>query len=346
VFARSSACLCAVLAVSALRASTLQTTRTMLALAPIPAPVVTAHAGPTIGGARQILFGAAESLVTATPFLDWVPAPGGVPMVQLAESQLLDAFAGKARCGPVAADVAALRDRNVLTLSLTAAFWGKYLTELVASGLLASPISHRSLLHSRVKDLLPVTPDNLHVNAGDWSPCESFNVAGVAGVGGVAARRAGGGHPARRAVLAVAAVAAVPGPVELVYLAKANLEILQGPDGAAPWAAIVRLAGMLGAASTRAARQDDMSTLRRVAAPLRASVARFLGVNPTADYDATLAGSLGDFLRTIVLMDGLEAHGVTSAELSAEATDSFRSSFSTADRLSVEESRFHLLEYE
>jgi hypothetical protein len=153
-------------------------------------------------------------------------------------------------------------------------------------------------------------------------------------------------HPARRAVLAVAAVAAVPGPVELVYLAKANLEILQGPDGAAPWAAIVRLAGMLGAASTRAARQDDMSTLRRVAAPLRASVARFLGVNPTADYDATLAGSLGDFLRTIVLMDGLEAHGVTSAELSAEATDSFRSSFSTADRLSVEESRFHLLEYE
>ena len=115
-------------------------------------------------------------------------------MVQLAESQLLDAFAGKARCGPVAADVAALRDRNVLTLSLTAAFWGKYLTELVASGLLASPISHRSLLHSRVKDLLPVTPDNLHVNAGDWSPCESFNVAGVAGVGGVAARRAGGGQ--------------------------------------------------------------------------------------------------------------------------------------------------------
>ena len=48
----------------------------------------------------------------------------------------------------------------------------------------------------------------------------------------------------------------------------------------------------------------------------------------------------------IVLMDGLEAHGVTSAELSAEATDSFRSSFSTEDRLSVEESRFHLLEYE
>lgn len=266
-------------------------------------------------------------------------------MVQLAESQLLDAFASKARCGPVAADAAALRDRNILTLGLTAAFWSKYLTELVASGLLASPISHRSLLHSRIKELLPVTPANLHVDAGDWSPCESFNVAGVAGVAGVAARRAGGGNPARRAVPAVAVVAAVPGPVELIYLAKANLEILQGPDGAAPWAAIARLAGMLGAATTRAMRQDDMSTLRRVAAPLRASVARFLGVNPTAEYDATLAGSLGDFLRTIVLMDGLEAHGVTSAELSAEATDSFRSFFSTEDRLTVEESRFHLLEY-
>ena len=321
----------------------------MLAPAPNPAPVVTAQVGPTFGGARHILFNASESLVAATPFLDWAPtaaAPaGGVPMVQLAESQLLDAFGGKARCGPVAADAAALRDRNVLTLSLTGAFWGKYLTELVASGLLASPITHRSLLHSRIKELLPVTPANLHVNAGDWQACESFDVAGVAGVAGVAARRAGGGNAARRAVPAVAAVAAVPGPVELLYLAKANLEILQGSDGAAPWAAIARLAGMLGAAATRAVRQNDMSTLRRVAAPLRAAVARFVGVTPTPEYDATLAGSLGDFLRTIVLMDGLEAHGVMSAELSAEATDSFRSFFSTEDRLSVEESRFHLLEY-
>ena len=102
---------------------------------------------------------------------------------------------------------------------------------------------------------------------------------------------------------------------------------------------------MLGGACTRAIRLDDASALRCVAALLRAALARHLGVSPTPSYDAALAGSLGDFLREVVVMDGLEAHGVSEAELRAEAVDSFRAARSVEDRSAVEEARFHLLQH-
>ena len=101
-----------------------------------------------------------------------------------------------------------------------------------------------------------------------------------------------------------------------------------------------------GGAATRAIRLDDMSMLCRVAAPLRAAVARYAGIDPTPIYDATLAGALQDFLKNVVLMDGLTAHGTSEAEFMAEALDSFRAHRSTADKLAVEEARFHLLEHE
>ena len=75
-------------------------------------------------------------------------------------------------------------------------------------------------------------------------------------------------------------------------------------------------------------------------------MARYAGVDPTPAYDATLAGALQDFFKNVVLMDGLAAHGTSEAEFMAEALDSFRAHRSTADKLAVEEARFHLLEHE
>jgi hypothetical protein len=303
---------------------------------------VTVVIGPTVLGSRFLRLSAAEPLVTATPFLSWasVAAAGAArPQVELAEWQFLDAFGGKARCGPAMVDKMALAARNLLTLQLVAAFWTRYLSEIVDSGLLAAPLTHRKALHEALSLLTPANPVNLHVLAGDYAVAESFDSP---------AARAAPAAPRRRgaaAVPAAPAVAAVPGPVELTFIARANLSLLEGTDGSAPWAVIARGAGMLGAASTRAIRLDETSMLRRVSAPLRAAVACHVGLEPTPTHDATLAGSLRDFLVHAVLMDGLEAHGVTAQELMTEAIDSFRAQRSDAEYRSVEVSRIHLLEF-
>ena len=317
----------------------------MAAAPAVPLPVsVPVNDGPTVNGSRFLRLPAAESIVVNTSFLGWLPATASAagPQVELAEWQLLDAFAGKARPAPDAASKAAAATRNLFTTQLTSAFWSKYLTELKASGLLAKPLVCRKSLHARLKELTPVTPANLQVNASDWSAAESFDTPAVAAIPAIAGRAARGGRRAVAAAPAVPGSLAVPGPAELKFIAMADLSLLESSNGAAPWAEVARGAGMLGPACTRTIRLDDTSALRRVAAPLRAAVARHLGVNPTPAYDATLAGFLGGFLRTAVVSDGLEAHGVTSPELIAEAMDSFRAQRSAGERLAVEEARFHL----
>ena len=312
--------------------------------------MIPVRVGPTIDGSRFLCFSAAEPLVAATPFLLWKTVAGAAaagPEVELAEWQLLEAFGLKARCGPALPDMNAFRARNLLTLQLVAAFWSRYLSELVNSGLLASPLSHRKALHHCIAALLPVNPANLHVLAADWAAEESFDTPAVAAIPAAPARgsRSGsqGGAPA---VPARPSAPAILGPAELKFIAYANLILLESADGARPWAALTRGAGMLGGASTRAIRLDGTSALRRVAAPLRAALARHLGVDPVPAYDATLAGALHDFLRDVVLVDGLEAHGVSGAELMAEAMDSFRAQRSMDSRIAVEESRFHLLQHD
>ena len=147
------------------------------------------------------------------------------------------------------------------------------------------------------------------------------------------------------AIPARAAVAALPGPTELTFLARSNITLLEDTDAVAPWAFICRGVGMLGGTATRAIRLNNISTLRRIAAFLRVEIARYLGVQPTSSYDGVLADVLLDFLHETTLSDGLEAHGTTDAEFIAEALDSLYASRSMANRLAVEESRFHLLKY-
>ena len=102
--------------------------------------------------------------------------------MELAEWQLLAAFGLKARCGPALPDMNAFRARNLLTLQFVAAFWSRYLSELVNSGLLASPLSHRKALRQCIAALLPVSPANLYVLATDWAAEECFDTPAVAAI--------------------------------------------------------------------------------------------------------------------------------------------------------------------
>ena len=104
----------------------------------------------------------------------------------------------------------------------------------------------------------------LYVQAGDYAAAESFDTPAAVAAPAAPRRRGAAAVPAAPAALAV------PGPVELTFIARANLSLLEGTDGSAPWAVIARGSGMLGAASTRAIRLDETSMLRRVSAPLRA----------------------------------------------------------------------------
>ena len=243
------------------------------ALPAAPAPVVIpVRVGPTIDGSRFLCLRAADPLVVATPFLSWktVAANSAAgPEVELAEWQLLEAFGLKARCGPALPDMNAFRARNLLTLQFVAAFWSRYLSELVNSGLLASPLSHRKALRQCIAALLPVSPANLYVLATDWAAEECFDTPAVAAIPAAPARggrRGGaGGVPGAPAE---SAVPVIPGPAELRFIALANLSFLECDDGASPWASISRGAGMLGGASTRAIVLDDASALRCGAALL------------------------------------------------------------------------------
>ena len=311
--------------------------------AAVPQQPVIVNVGPTLNGARFLQLSATEPLVVATPTIQWLAvrtAAGGAALVELAEWKMVAIFGCKARLGSSPVDQAAGIARNLLTLQLTAAFWSQYLTELVASGLLSGTFPHRQSIQARVAELTPVNSANLQVSAAHWDTEETFDTPAVPAVP-PGSRRGG-----RAAVPGRAAIPAQPGPPELKFIARCNILLLESADGAEKWSMICRGAGMLGGAATRAIRLDDMSMLCRVAAPLRSAVARYTGVDPTPAYDATLAGALPDFLRDAVLMDGLAAHGSSEAEFMTEALDSFRAHRSTADKLAVEEARFHLLEHE
>ena len=315
---------------------------------PVVNPVVVT-VGPTLNGERLLRLLAAEPLVVATPVLQWLSvaaAAGAAALVEMPEWKILAVFGCKARLGPAPADRAAGEARSLLTLHLTAAFWSRYLTELTAAGLLAGSFEHRQAVKTRTIKLTPVNPANLQVAAADWDAQETFDHPGAPAVAAVAAVARRRGAAAIRAAPGRAATPAVLGPPDLRFISRCNITLLESADGAAPWGALCRGASMLGGTATRAIRLDDMSMLGRVSAPLRASVARYVGVDPTPAYDATLAGALQDFLKNVVLMDGLSAHGTSEGEFMAEALDSFRAHRSAADKLAVEEARFHLLEHE
>ena len=320
----------------------------VVAANPVVAPVVVTL-GPSVNGERFLRFSAAEPLVVATPIIDWRPvaaAAGAAAQVELAEWKAMATFGCKARIGSNPADHAAATERSLLTLQLTAAFWSRYLTELISSGLLAGSFAHRRAIQTRIAELTSANPANLQVDAASWDVHETFDTPAVPAVAAVAAVSRRGRQAAIQAVPGQAAIPAILGPPELKFISRCNITLLESADSSAPWATLCRGAGMLGATATRAVRLDDMSMLRRVSAPLRAAVARYAGVDPTPAYDATLAGALHDFLKNVVLMDGLAAHGTSDAEFMAEALDSFRAHRSTADKLAVEEARFHLLEHE
>ena len=114
--------------------------------------------GPTVNGARYLQLFATEPLVVATPCIQWLPvstSADGAALVELAEWKMVAIFGCRARLGCSPADQAAGRARNLLTLQLTATFWSRYLSELVASDFLSETFLHRRSIQSKIAKLVP-----------------------------------------------------------------------------------------------------------------------------------------------------------------------------------------------
>ena len=110
---------------------------------------VASQAGPDTPE-NPIFLLATEPLVTATPFLDWRPAPagaGGAARVSLATFHALRAFIARASISRVPANVAAASTVHSLTMRLTDACWSRILTELMAANILAQAPIDVSPLH-------------------------------------------------------------------------------------------------------------------------------------------------------------------------------------------------------
>ena len=104
-------------------------------------PIVVTLPGGALVDDSPILLAANDPLVVAYPCLPWdtaVAAAGGVPQAALPQFIAIRTFLWRNSVGASAADKAAAATRSPITISFLAAAWSRWLTELVASGLLAN----------------------------------------------------------------------------------------------------------------------------------------------------------------------------------------------------------------
>ena len=130
----------------------------------VPQPVVVSSPLGVPTADCPIYFDANSPVVSATPFLDWQPAPpgpGGQARVQLMTFQGVIAFLPRCSISRNPADQVAAQAINVLGVRLTDAAWSRILTELLAAQVFVQPINSLDELHTLMKDAVVPTPANL-----------------------------------------------------------------------------------------------------------------------------------------------------------------------------------------
>lgn len=283
-----------------------------------------------------------EPLVLAYPCLPWVQhvaAGGAQQQASLPQFVAIRVFLLRNAIGTGPNDLAIARTRTPLTISFSAGAWSRWLTELVASGILANaPYARLRDSDAVLLEMTITTPANLEVLAGDYSPFEDFASAGTPGVPGVAARpalgrgttvRDGPNQAARAAVAAVAAIPPNPGPPELAFIQSASLVVLNLPGSHAPLQSFCRLVGALGPAGSRAIRDDLTSTVRTTALSLRVHLGKSLGLGSslalTASNDAALAREMSTSIASAydALTTDLALNEASEFGLSRELLDAY-----------------------
>ena len=296
-----------------------------LTMAAAPAPMFVAVApGAGITADLAVLLDSSSPFVNGTPFLEWAhhPAVGAAPALSSVPQHKLIMFLLRHGPGPAAADVLAFNTRSPFTANYVAAAWARWLTELLASGLLANgALQDQRRAAETMMGLTLQNASQLQILASDYGPFESFDIPGVAGVAAVAGRaaipavrarpprRGQAAVPGRPRVPAMAPVAAVPavpavnGPASLHFVEMAKLASLHNPDSVAPMLAYCRLAALLGACHTRAARSSAGSLAFGTCIVLRQQLAKYIGLSAdlalNAANDTVLATQLQRMIEAV-----------------------------------------------
>ena len=312
-----------------------------------PTPTV-CHVANAISLDKVISLDPTESIVVATPFLNWEPiaAAGPVPArVGLKQSVVIKVFLGKCAFSKAVHDSIFFTNLSVFELALNGNFWSMVFTELVASGLLATNFQTLRELKVALRDLKVQNPANLLITMNHISPTESFDTPAVAAA--PAGRGRGRGGRAGGIVPPVPAIPAVPGPPALNFLALVRMPELEEVGTALPLERLAFLSGVVGSHYTRASRADPRGMPSLVAAALAPALHRYLsagvGAAPTDIYAAT---QLGGMLRTAIdaFSNFLEAPTVSSIDLFTELTDMVRFlNGSAVERAAVEAGRCFLI---
>ena len=276
---------------------------------------VTFPAGAIVSSA-PILLDAAEPLVVNTPFAPWTPiaAVAGAPArVSMALFQALRLFIAPCSVGPAPADLVASTAVSIWRFRLSVAAWSRILTELRRSGYADTSISSLRASDVLLHSLVPVTPNDLHIVAGDFALAQDFLIP------------AGAQHAAHRASLQ-----------SIAYLFFVNPVMLQR-EGGSPLRRLADLAGYLGPASTQAARYDSVGT------PLASGVALSAACGPAALSDGLRARHVAKALDRLLLPTTLRSLSLTETDLASELEDGISFHSSDSDARQVLEQRVRLL---
>ena len=242
------------------------------------APVVVHMPGGPVTPELPVFLDANEPLVLATVFLPWKShaAVGSIPARASLPTWLMTRVWTK-RCSlsTLPADLAILAGVDVFEFGLSAAAWGRILTELVDSELLDASFTDASTLDAALEALTVLNPGSLVILASDLLRGETFDTPGTLAVPGRPGRQAGGGRAAVRPVAAVPAVPPTDGPAVLRFIHLCRLPRLEEPADKSPLLALALAAGAFGVISTRASRDDEAATVTIAAAILRPNIERY-----------------------------------------------------------------------
>ena len=289
----------------------------MAAVAPQPVMVSSPAGAPTSD--CPIFLAANSGVVTATPCLDWQPAPagpGGAARVQLKTFQAVKAFLPRCKISRIAADLAAADAVDVLTVRLTDAGWSRILTELSSAQVFSKTADSVDELHSLLKEANIPTPANLDLVAGDWRNAEAFALPGGASAAAIAAR-------------------ALLTPIRFLSLISAPS--VEDPASPLPLGLLSAIVGALGPCLTQAVRRVETSTVQLTASTLRVHLAA------TAPTDGLLAVKVAPFFKSKLLPFQLRGFGVHESSLREEFEDGIEYKRSDQGKRAIEEKRIHLL---
>jgi hypothetical protein len=267
-----------------------------------PAPTVCTVAAP-ITPDSPVILDASEPLVIATAFLTWssVAAAGAAPArASLPTWAMVKYFLCRCRFSQALADQTTFLALSPLQFRLTGAFWGRLLTELVASGLLSVSMTTAAELARAVRGLPISNLALVTIFGADITPGEPFDTPARAAVAGRARARG------RAAVAAVPGAPRVPGPPPLLFLNMTNITMFEDLSREDSLSTLALLVGTLGPCLTRASRLSPASAAQLAAAAIAPNLQRFRGLPLGVANDALMASQLHDLLLAV----GETLHGV------------------------------------